>query len=191
MICCNSYFIEAALLQTDYGQAGSRSCEISHISSAVRDSIHVPWAVITTRSLPIQRLFLLNLRFLPAVAIRWFHWKLLPSSPPGQSKTPHGPKMTYCLPSCLQSIGVDYIDRDCPPHNSGSHHMPNRTRMTDSPLSCLQSIIRDLIDRDCLLQTQALTERGIEPRWLPGILLARPMCDQRPLSLKKGCEETN
>ena len=60
-ICCNCYFIKAALLQTDYGQAGSRSCEISHISSAIRDSIHVPWAVTTTRSSPIQRLFLLNL----------------------------------------------------------------------------------------------------------------------------------
>ena len=59
-ICCNSYFSKAALLQTDYGQAGSRSYEISHISSAVRDSIHVPWAVIICRIEPrwLKALFL-------------------------------------------------------------------------------------------------------------------------------------
>ena len=96
---------------------------------------------------------------------------------------PNRTRVTESPLSCLQSIGVDFIDRDCPPHHLGSHYMPNRTRVTESPLSCLKSIIRDFIDCDCLPQTQAVTDHGIEPRWLLAILLAQTMCDRRVVNV--------
>ena len=96
---------------------------------------------------------------------------------------PNRTKVTESPLSCLQSIIRDFIDRDCPPHNSGSHHIPNRTKVTESPLSCLQSIWANFITRDCLPQTQAVTDHGIEPIRLLAILLARLMCDRREVNV--------